>query len=124
MDMKEDQEKQDKRKIVSKSDVILLVVIVLLALVALVFFRLNARSGAVVQISVDGTVVGEFSLNQNISYQADTELGKNLVVIENGQALVYEADCPDGVCVNHYPIKNVGEVIICLPHKLVVEVIE
>lgn len=32
------------------------------------------------------------------------------------------ADCPDQICVHHIPIKGGGESIICLPHKLVVEI--
>ncbi len=32
------------------------------------------------------------------------------------------ADCPDQICVHHIPITSGGESIICLPHKLVVEI--
>lgn len=32
------------------------------------------------------------------------------------------ADCPDQICVHHIPITGGGESIICLPHKLVVEI--
>jgi len=37
---------------------------------------------------------------------------------------VIEADCPDKICVKHTNIKNAGETIICLPHKLVIEIVE
>ena len=33
-----------------------------------------------------------------------------------------EADCPDKYCVKQGKIKNVGETIVCLPHKVVVEI--
>lgn len=32
------------------------------------------------------------------------------------------SDCPDQICVHHIPIRGGGESIICLPHKLVVEI--
>ena len=44
-----------------------------------------------------------------------------LAVSESGVSMV-AADCPDQICVHHIPIKNGGESIICLPHKLVVEI--
>ena len=33
-----------------------------------------------------------------------------------------EADCPDLICVHHKPISRQGESIVCLPHKVIVEV--
>lgn len=32
------------------------------------------------------------------------------------------SDCPDQICVHHRPVSRGGESIICLPHKLVVEI--
>lgn len=32
------------------------------------------------------------------------------------------SDCPDQICVHHTPVSASGESIICLPHKLVVEI--
>ena len=32
------------------------------------------------------------------------------------------ADCRDQICVRHRAVSAVGESIICLPHKLVVEI--
>ena len=44
------------------------------------------------------------------------------MVIADGTADVTQADCPDKICVDHAPISRDRETIICLPHKLVVEV--
>ena len=33
-----------------------------------------------------------------------------------------EADCPDQICVRHKAISKSGESIVCLPHKVVVEI--
>ena len=34
-----------------------------------------------------------------------------------------DADCPDKICVNHATISDVGESIVCLPHRVVVEIV-
>ncbi len=46
----------------------------------------------------------------------------NVLLIKDGQASMTEADCPDLICVHHKPVSREGETIVCLPHKLVVEV--
>lgn len=48
--------------------------------------------------------------------------GWNVITILEGKVRVSSADCPEQICVNHRPIDTSGEVIICLPHKLTVEV--
>jgi hypothetical protein len=47
-----------------------------------------------------------------------------VILVEENSVNVIDADCPDKVCVNHSDIGNVGETIICLPHKMVVEIKE
>lgn len=45
----------------------------------------------------------------------------NLLAVSDGTVTMEAADCKDQICVHHRPIKSEGESIICLPHKLVVE---
>lgn len=46
----------------------------------------------------------------------------NLMAVSETGVSMEAADCPDQICVHHIPIKGGGESIICLPHKLVVEI--
>lgn len=111
-------------KVINKSDVALLVIVLGIAVLALVSVMLTRKPGAKLQISLDGEVVETFSLSEDREHQVVTDKGTNLVVIKDGVVDVAEADCPDKVCVNHVSIESVGETIICLPHKLVFEVVE
>ncbi len=115
--------KQDD-KLIKKSDIILIAVIVLVALLALGYVMLTKKTGVTVEISVDGDVVASFDISKDKEYQVTTDEGINLVIIKDGVVDVVEADCPDKVCVNHVPIDSAGETIICLPHKLVVEIVK
>ena len=45
------------------------------------------------------------------------------MTIQDGQAFIEEADCPDKLCVKHKPISRNGESIICLPHKLAIRIV-
>ena len=70
----------------------------------------------------DGKLYGEYSLSGNQTIVIDGSHGYNRVVIENGAAYVEDADCPDKYCMKYKPISKGNETIVCLPHRLVVEV--
>ena len=55
---------------------------------------------------------GVFSLNG----------GTNTLVIENGEAWVSEANCPDKVCMGMGKISKNGEFIACLPNQVIIVV--
>ena len=46
----------------------------------------------------------------------------NLISVIDGKIAMEAADCKDQICVHHKPISSKGESIICLPHRLVVEI--
>lgn len=47
----------------------------------------------------------------------------NVIYIHDNTASVYDANCPDLVCVNSKALTYSGRSIICLPHKLSLEVV-
>ena len=93
-------------------------VIALIAL-SLLLFR---RAGDTVVVTVDGELLGEYSLSQNTEFEIRQGDGYNVLVIEEGKAYIKNASCPDGICSSHRPVSLNGESIICLPNKVVVEV--
>lgn len=48
--------------------------------------------------------------------------GTNVVEVQSGKIRVSEADCPNQDCVDQGWISNAGQQIVCLPHKLVVNI--
>lgn len=106
-----------------KKDVILIGVIVVIAAVsALLIMFIQREAGAMVRITIDGVLYGEYSLSEEQFISIDEESGHNRIVIEDGCAYMADADCPDKYCMDYKPIAKGGETIICLPHRLVVEV--
>ncbi|MDE7414820.1 MAG: NusG domain II-containing protein [Lachnospiraceae bacterium] len=104
-------------------DFILITVIIVIAVVSSMLIAPAQRdAGATVRIIIDGELYGEYSLSEEQSIAIDGELGHNRLVIEDGSAYMAGADCPDKYCMDYKPIAKGGETIICLPHKLVVEV--
>ena len=64
----------------------------------------------------------ELPLSQDAELPVTTALGTNVVVVENGAVYVREADCDNQDCVHQGKLSAPGHQIICLPHKLWIEV--
>jgi hypothetical protein len=108
-----------------KADFILIGVVgVVVAVLFIFLYGVNSSSGAYVQIEVDGEVVQTLPLDTATTYDISTaDGGENTLVIEDSCAKMTSANCPDKTCTKHIKISRNGESIICLPHKLVVSVV-
>lgn len=84
--------------------------------------QLHGKSGALVKVRVDNKEFGSYSLNKNQTIRIGEDDWENILEIKNGKASMIKADCPDKICVNHVAISKKGETIVCLPHKVVIEV--
>ena len=78
----------------------------------------------VARISRDGVLLEEIDLSrvdEPYSLTLEDESGRNVLSVERGRVRVSEADCPDQVCVKQGWVSSGAAPIVCLPHKLVVE---
>lgn len=112
------------KKIEIKEIIILIIVFIALIAIWLSFRIMKQDVGNLVKISVDGEEYGTYDLNENqeVPIEIDGEV-TNTLVIQDGKADMIEADCPDQLCVNMDAISAESETIVCLPNKVVVEVI-
>lgn len=85
--------------------------------------QFQGKSGAEVRVSVNNKEYGTYSLDKDQTITICEDDWENILVIKDGRASMTKADCPDKICVNHAAISKKGETIVCLPHKVVVEVI-
>ena len=104
------------------SDIILVAVLLVISLSVFLVFYLNRTEGSTVVVSVDGKKVSEYSLEIDGVYYLND--GTNVLVIESGAAYMREANCPGYQdCVETGKIRFVGERIVCLPNKVIVEIV-
>lgn len=113
----------DSTKNSYRNDIFLILFFLIIALAALAFMRFHGKSGGEIKVSVNNKEYGVYSLDKDQTVIIGEDDWKNVLEIKNGKADMTKADCPDKVCVNHAAISKKGETIVCLPHKIVVEVI-
>ena len=89
----------------------------------LVAVLLIITAGLLAWIKVDGNVVKQLALKNDTEFDVSGyQGGTNHIVIQDNAVYMSDADCPDKLCVHTGTIHKTGETIVCLPHRVVVEI--
>lgn len=104
-------------------DLVIVGALLIAALLALLVIRNRQEkqtgTDAVVTVrTADGDEI--YPLNKDGLFSLNG--GTNTLVIENGEAWVSEADCPDKICMGMGKISKNGEFIACLPNQVIIVV--
>ena len=104
-----------------KSDCILIAAILAAAALAYCLSRQNSINTIRMSIFVDGALVRSESLSENAApVIIENSYGRNIVKIESDGVTMIWSDCPSQTCVHTGKIMRRGEVIACLPHRLLI----
>lgn len=110
----------------TKYDKILIVTVFLISIIGIYIssLQLDSSSSKYLYIEVDGEVYKEviFDENTEMSLEIESVYGYNNIVMESGYINMVSANCPDQICVVERRISRVGEMIICLPNRTLVEI--
>lgn len=108
-----------------KKDLILVLIVLIIAAGGfLINYKMHQKPAAIVEVTVDGTLVGSFDLSKN----TDTVIegyggGTNHLIVEDGVVWISEASCPDHICVYQGKISLNGELIVCLPNRMIAKIV-
>lgn len=80
----------------------------------------SAASRAVV--SVAGSPIMTLDLRQDGAYPIEANGGHMVVEVADGAVRVRESDCPDQVCVLTGWVREPGDLVVCVPYRVVVQV--
>jgi len=108
-------------------DVVIIIAILVISLASYFAYNmsLNRDIGEkYVVISIKGEVYKTIPLVESASeiMTLSSELGTNVINIEDGAVRVIEASCPDKLCIMDGKIYRPGEVLVCLPNQVVIEI--
>lgn len=111
-----------------KGDYILIVLLILVSVGSFFFMRMpSSGAGKTAIVKVDGQIVKEIPFTQeNVGkhFVIESKYGRNVVEMEADRVHVIEADCPDKLDVKQGYIEREGEMIVCLPNRMTIEIRE
>lgn len=102
-----------------KADIIFIAAIIIVAAVLFGIF-LTGEKGATAVVTVNGKETARYPLSVDGTFALNG--GSNILVIENGEAYLKDANCPDKLCVKMGRISKTGQSVTCLPNKLNVRI--
>lgn len=118
-------------KMIRKGDIIIVLLLMISSFLPLGLFSYKQAHAddihlqAIVQ--VDGETLKVFNLKDDgktESYLYHDGYGHENLIVRTGTSVeIQEASCRDQLCVRMNPIRKVGDTILCLPHRVLVEVV-
>ena len=110
-----------------KNDFIIIATVLFLALI-LFLYTSSYKSDSdtkFARISVDGKEYKLIELKEEQYEEIKIENNGfiNIIIVENAAVRMEYSDCPDKICVRHKPISNINDTIVCLPNRVVIDII-
>ncbi|WP_461204973.1 NusG domain II-containing protein [Clostridium sp. DL1XJH146] len=113
-----------------KTDVLILVGLLIVSLVFLGFNKYKSndikenKKEIYAEIYIGQELYKKVTLEDDYeeTINIETYEGINVIEIHDGGVEIIESDCFDHICENTGFITEVGEMIVCLPHAVVVEI--
>lgn len=88
-------------------------------LTLLIFLPIKGQIPTTVRVTVDGSVYGTYSLDRDQTITITQDDGKeNVLVIEDENVYMKEANCRNQICVRTGKISRPGQSITCLPNRV------
>ena len=106
-----------------KRDIIIIALLLACALALYLVSQvsLSAEASTVV-VTLDGEEVLRRPLAMEDTYEIAQEDGSvNVIAVKDGAVFMQEANCRDGLCIRQGKMRNGAKTIVCLPHKIVVQ---
>ena len=117
-------------KMIKRGDVIVVLLLMVGSFLPLgIFSYVQAtadHSNMQVVVQADGEIVHVFDLvddGETETFRYEDEHGHSNTIVRTGMTVTMtDANCSDQVCVRMGEVALVGDTILCLPHKVLVEV--
>jgi len=106
----------------TKSDIALVAVLTLASLGSMLAMRSFALDGGHVLIEPADSRLVEVSLTVDSIHSVSGPLGETIVVVEDSKVHIKSSPCPHHYCERMGNIRRRGEVLVCVPNKVVISI--
>lgn len=111
----------------TKGDKLLIVFVLILSLASMGYIKSQGLSNKdkYVSVQVNGEEIKRIIFDKSVvgkTIPIETKYGYNLIEVGDNQVRVIEANCPDKIDIKQGYISRIGETIVCLPNRLIVEI--
>jgi len=111
-----------------KWDIIIIAVLICLSFIPELIFGVmmgKNYNGTYAEVTLDGKPYKKILLSEHRGEEkidVKTKYGYNIIEIKDQSIGIIDADCPDKICIKSGFISKPGQISVCLPHKLMIEI--
>lgn len=112
-----------------KGDVILIAAIIAVIFISygwnIYTYNEYGDGEGIVTVRINGKLYGEYNLKtvKDQSIKLNLPSGEHSTVeFKDGKVRIEDADCPDKICVKTGWISKPGEMIVCLPYRIIIKI--
>ena len=99
------------------------IVLIVGALIIFLFSRFLFNKSRESRVEVTGKAFQKYyDINENRVINVEGPLGTTTIIIEGGEVRVEDSPCREKICIKMGRKKRVGEQIICVPNRVIVEI--
>jgi len=109
-------------KILKIGDYILVVMILIGLLVGLLSIQSSVNEGQTVSIFLENRELYHLLIFEDRTIAVQGDIGETVVKIEHGKVWIESAPCTHQICKNMGKISRPGEIIVCIPNKLLIRI--
>lgn len=113
-------------ELVKKADIyiILFIFLIISASFFASFFNMSHKNGDTLNIIIDGKITYSYEIpfSEKQVIEIDNSFGYNKIIAEGNSVYVENSDCNGKDCIKMGKINSGGDFIICIPHKLLIEI--
>ena len=112
------------KKFFIKKDFFIILFILSICVLGLLYFKLNSGNSKIAVIEQDKNIIKKINLSK-VSAPYEIYIDAKYpatILVEHGKISIKGASCPDKVCENTGKISDFGEIIVCLPSKLIIKI--
>ncbi|MBN1155906.1 NusG domain II-containing protein [candidate division KSB1 bacterium] len=108
--------------IITIGDMILICLIIMTTVIISIGLINHKDQGKFAEIEVDGVVMHRLNLKDSTTISVQGLIGQTIVQIAQNEARVISSCCPTEFCVKSGSIQNPGQMIVCVPNRVVVRI--
>lgn len=113
---------------IKKLDIVIIIFLIILSFIPHLIFGYTLGyeyDRTYVEITIGGNFYKKIPLSEHsgediIEIKSDNYINK--IKIVGNKLLMIEANCPDSLCIHQGEILKVGQSVVCLPNKVMVEI--
>lgn len=100
-----------------------IIILIVAGLAAFLFSRFFLNKSQESRVEVTGRAFQKYyDINEGRVINVEGPLGVTRVIIENGEVRVEDSPCREKICIKMGRKKRVGDQIICVPNRVIVEI--